>query len=82
MTMITEKKLLGFWLCRVVVKYLFWVQVAPVRFREEPNIFPFLFFHSFFKKQKEKPSNKNKVKNNEFINDEREMEHVRVNVIL
>ena len=50
MTMITEKKLLGFWLFSLVVKYLFWVQVAPVRFREEPNIFPFLFFPFFFQK--------------------------------
>ena len=34
------------WLFSLVVKYLFRVQVAPVRFREEPNIFDFLF--SFF----------------------------------
>ena len=40
MTMITEKKLLGFWLFSLVVKYLFRVQVAPVRFREEPYLFP------------------------------------------
>ena len=27
----------------LVVKYLFWVQVAPVRFREEPYIFDVIF---------------------------------------
>ena len=50
MTMITEKKLLGFWLFSLVVKYLFRVQVAPVRFREEPNIISCLsvFFFNFF----------------------------------